>query len=47
MLADRRGAELVEWIVVVVIVVAVLGTSVYGLFQTIGKKFDLLNADIH
>ena len=40
MLADRKGAELVEWIVVVVIVVAVIGSSVFGLFQALGAKFD-------
>ncbi len=33
MLADRRGAELVEWIVTVVIVVTIIGTSVYALFS--------------
>jgi Tfp pilus assembly protein PilE len=47
MLADRTGAELVEWIVVVVIVIAVLGTSVYTLFQTIGNKANELNSSIH
>ncbi len=40
MLADRRGADLVEWIVGVVIVLGVVGVSVYTLFQTIGNKFD-------
>jgi len=47
MLADRRGAELVEWIVGVVIILGVAGTSVYGLFQTLGIKFDQLNTSLH
>jgi Flp pilus assembly pilin Flp len=43
MLADRRGADLVEWIVGVVIVLGVVGASVYTLFQTLGGKFWDLN----
>jgi hypothetical protein len=46
MLADRRGAELVEWIVMVVIVIAILGTSVYALFDTLGNKFRVLDNSI-
>jgi Flp pilus assembly pilin Flp len=46
MLADRRGADLVEWIVVIVIALGILGTSVYVLFQTIGGKFDAINNSI-
>jgi Flp pilus assembly pilin Flp len=46
MLADRRGADLVEWIVVVVIALGIIGTSVYTLFQTIGGKFDEINNSI-
>jgi Flp pilus assembly pilin Flp len=42
MIADRRGAELVEWIVTVVIIVAIIGTSVYSLFHVIGNKFDVI-----
>jgi Flp pilus assembly pilin Flp len=40
MVADRRGAELVEWVVMVVITLAIIGTSVYALFHVIGNKFD-------
>jgi Flp pilus assembly pilin Flp len=47
MLTDRRGAELVEWIVMIVIVLSIVGTAVYGLFQTIGGKFDAINNSIH
>jgi Flp pilus assembly pilin Flp len=47
MLADRRGAELTEWIVVIVIAIAIIGTSVFALFQTIGHKFTELNSSIH
>jgi hypothetical protein len=47
MLADRRGADLVEWIVGVVIVIGVVGTSVYGLFHTLGIKFNELNTGLH
>jgi Flp pilus assembly pilin Flp len=43
MLADRRGADLVEWIVGVVIILGVVGASVYTLFQTLGGKFWDLN----
>jgi Flp pilus assembly pilin Flp len=46
MLSDRRGADLVEWIVAIVIAVGVVGTSVYSLFQVIGGKFDDLNTAI-
>jgi hypothetical protein len=46
MLFDRRGAELVELIVMVVIAVAIIGTSVYSLFQVIGHKFDLIKNDM-
>ena len=46
MLRDRRGADLVEWIVAIVIAVGVIGTSVYSLFQVIGGKFDDLNTAI-
>ena len=46
MLADRRGAELTEWIVVIVIAIAIIGTSVFALFQTIGNKFSVLNSSI-
>ncbi|MGD0806565.1 MAG: hypothetical protein ABSA10_03745 [Anaerolineales bacterium] len=46
MLADRRGAELTEWIVVIVIAIAIIGTSVFALFQTIGHKFTELNSSI-
>jgi Flp pilus assembly pilin Flp len=46
MLADRRGAELTEWIVVIVIAIAIIGTSVFALFQTIAHKFTELNSSI-
>jgi len=46
MLADRRGADLVEWIVGVVIVLGVVGVSVYSLFQTLNTKFEALNNSI-
>jgi Flp pilus assembly pilin Flp len=46
MLADRRGADLVEWIVGIVIVLGVVGVSVYALFQTLGNKFTEMNATI-
>jgi Flp pilus assembly pilin Flp len=46
MLRDRRGADLVEWIVGVVIVIGVLGASVYGVFQAIGEKFDEMTGAI-
>ncbi len=47
MLADRRGADLVEWIVGVIVVLGVLGTSVYTMFQVLGGKFDDLAGSIH
>jgi hypothetical protein len=47
MLADRRGADLVEWIVGVVIVIGVVGASVYTLLQTLGGKFWDLNSAIN
>lgn len=46
MLADRRGADLVEWIVGVIIVLGVLGGSMYGLFQVIGDKLDEMTGAI-
>jgi len=46
MIVDRRGAELVEWIVMVVIAVAIIGTSVYSLFQVLGHKFDQVTSSI-
>ena len=46
MLNDRTGSSLVEWVVGVVIVVGVVGTAVYSLFETLDRKFDALNADI-
>ena len=46
MLADRRGADLVEWIVGVVIAVGVIGASAYALFETLGNKFEALNNSI-
>jgi hypothetical protein len=47
MLADRRGADLVEWIVGVVIVLGVIGSSVYSMFQVLGGKFDDLAGSIN
>ncbi|MBN1440553.1 MAG: hypothetical protein JW929_14190 [Anaerolineales bacterium] len=47
MLADRRGADLVEWIVGVVIVLGVVGVSVYALFQTLASSFNNLNNSIN
>jgi hypothetical protein len=47
MLADRRGADLVEWIVGVVIVLGVVGSSVYAMFQVLGGKFNDLAGSIH
>jgi hypothetical protein len=46
MLADRRGAELVEWIIAIVIVLGIVGTSVYGLLTTLGDKFAELDSNI-
>jgi len=46
MLADRRGADLVEWIVGVIIVIGVIGASVFTLMQTLGGKFWDLNNSI-
>jgi hypothetical protein len=46
MLADRRGADLVEWIIGVIIVIGVLGGSMYGLFQVIGSKLDEMTGAI-
>jgi Flp pilus assembly pilin Flp len=46
MLKDRRGADLVEWIIGVVIALGVIGVSVYALFETLGTKFDELNNSI-
>jgi hypothetical protein len=46
MLADRRGADLVEWIVGVIIAVGVIGASVFTLMQTLGVKFWDLNSAI-
>ncbi len=43
MLADRRGADLVEWIVVIVIAVGVIGVAVFAVFDAIGGKFGLLD----
>ncbi len=36
----QRGASLVEWIVVVVVVVAVLGAAAIGIAQTTSAKGD-------
>jgi hypothetical protein len=47
MLTHRRGADLVEWIVGVAIVVGIIGTSVYALFSTLGDKFVSMEADLH
>jgi hypothetical protein len=47
MLADRRGADLVEWIVGVIVVLGVLGSSVYTMFQVLGGKFNDLAGSIH
>jgi len=47
MLADRRGADLVEWIVGIIIALGVIGVSVYGLLQTLGNKFAELDSRIH
>jgi hypothetical protein len=46
MLVDRRGADLIEWIVGVIIVLGVLGGSMYGLFQVIGDKLDEMTGAI-
>jgi hypothetical protein len=46
MLANRRGADLVEWIVGVIIVLGVLSGSMYGLFQVIGDKLDEMTGAI-
>jgi hypothetical protein len=46
MLEKRRGADLVEWIVVVVLVLGVIGVSVYSLLQTLGNKFTELDNSI-
>jgi hypothetical protein len=43
MLGKRRGADLVEWIVVVILVIGVIGVSVYSLLQTLGNKFTQLD----
>jgi hypothetical protein len=47
MLAKRRGADLVEWIVGVVIVLGVVGVSVYSMFETLGNKFDEMTNAIY
>jgi hypothetical protein len=44
MLNDRRGADLVEWIVGVIIVIGIVGSAVYAVLQTLGDKFWELNA---
>jgi hypothetical protein len=46
MLADRRGADLVEWIVGIIIALGVIGVSVYALLTTLGDKFAELNSNI-
>jgi hypothetical protein len=46
MIADRRGAELVEWIVAIVIILGVVGVSVYSLFQTLGNKFAEIDSTV-
>ena len=47
MLADRKGADLVEWIVVIVIAIGVVGISVFSLFQTLAGRFWELNNSIN
>jgi hypothetical protein len=47
MLTHRRGADLVEWIVGVAIVIGIIGTSVYAVFSTLGDKFNRMNNDLH
>jgi hypothetical protein len=47
MLKNRRGADLVEWIVGVAIVLGIIGTSVYALFSTLGDKFTEMNNNLH
>jgi Flp pilus assembly pilin Flp len=43
MLRDRRGADLVEWIVVIVLAVGVVGVSLYSVFQALSGSFDALS----
>jgi hypothetical protein len=38
MIVDRRGSDLVEWVVGLVIVIAIVGTAVYAVFNSIGAK---------
>jgi hypothetical protein len=47
MLTKRRGADMVEWVVGIVIVLGVLTTSVYALFSTLGDKFTAMDASLH
>jgi hypothetical protein len=46
MFGKPRGADMVEWIVGVVIVLSVLGTSVYALLTTVGNKFTEMNESL-
>jgi Flp pilus assembly pilin Flp len=43
MFGKLRGADMVEWIVGVVIVLSILATSVYTLLSTVGNKFTEMN----
>jgi uncharacterized integral membrane protein len=46
MLLDRKGSDLLEWIVGIVIVLAVLGGSLYALFSVLGARFDEMRTHI-
>jgi hypothetical protein len=46
MIADRRGSDLVEWIVGLVIVIAIVGTAVFAVFNSVGAKFWSINSGL-
>jgi hypothetical protein len=46
MIRKRRGSNLLEWIIGIVIVIAVVGTAVYAVFNSLGTKFWEINSAI-
>jgi hypothetical protein len=46
MIRKRNGSSLLEWVIGVVIVISVVGTAVYSVFNSLGNKFWEMNSAI-
>ena len=46
MFTDHTGDAILEWIVVAALAIAIVGTALYGVFQSIATKLNEVNTQI-